>query len=36
MLRHHELPWVAVQRSAHLVEIVDVATGAVLHRVDTA
>lgn len=36
VIRHHGLPWVAVQRSAHLVEVVDVATGAVLHRVDTA
>lgn len=34
--RHYELPWVAVQRSPHLVEIIDVATGAVLHRLDTA
>lgn len=33
---HHHLPWVAVQRSAHLVEVLDVATGAVLHRLDTA
>ena len=33
---HHGLPWVAVQRSAHLVEVIDVATGAVLHRIDTA
>ncbi|MCX2947487.1 hypothetical protein [Lentzea sp. NEAU-D7] len=32
---HDYLPWVAVQRSAHLVEIIDVATGAVLHRVNT-
>ncbi|MEU3642614.1 hypothetical protein AB0E59_04460 [Lentzea sp. NPDC034063] len=36
VLRHHGLPWVAVQRSAYLVEIIDVATGAVLHRVSTA
>ncbi|MEQ0558112.1 hypothetical protein ABJI51_03430 [Amycolatopsis sp. NEAU-NG30] len=35
VVRHHELPWVAVQRSAHLVEIVDIATGTVLHRVGT-
>ncbi|MCS7477684.1 hypothetical protein ACFFQW_26420 [Umezawaea endophytica] len=35
VLIHHELPWIAVQRSAHLVEVLDVATGAVLHRVDT-
>jgi hypothetical protein len=36
VLRHYGLPWVAVQRSAYLVEIIDVATGAVLHRVSTA
>ncbi|MCR3751281.1 hypothetical protein [Lentzea californiensis] len=36
LVPHHELPWVAVQRSPHLVEIIDVATGAVLHRVSTA
>lgn len=36
VLPHHGLPWVAVQRSPHLVEVVDVATGAVLHRLDTA
>ncbi|RKT54519.1 hypothetical protein [Saccharothrix australiensis] len=34
--RHQELPWVAVQRSPRLVEVLDVATGAVLHRVGTA
>lgn len=36
VLLHHGLPWVAVQRSPHLVEVIDVATGAVLHRLDTA
>lgn len=36
VLRHYELPWVAVQRSAHLIEVLDIATGAVLHRVRTA
>ncbi|MFI6099505.1 hypothetical protein ACIA8G_28445 [Lentzea sp. NPDC051213] len=36
VIPHHELPWVAVQRSAHLVEVLDVATSAVLHRVGTA
>ncbi|WP_439656252.1 hypothetical protein ACSHWB_27910 [Lentzea sp. HUAS TT2] len=36
LVPHHQLPWVAVQRSPHLVEILDVATGAVLHRLDTA
>jgi hypothetical protein len=36
LTKHHCLPWVAVQRSPHLVEIINVATGAVLHRVDTA
>ena len=35
VLRHYELPWVAVQRSPHLVEVIDLATGAVLHRVST-
>ncbi|GHH53746.1 hypothetical protein [Lentzea cavernae] len=34
--RHHQLPWVAVQRSPHLVEIIDIATGVVLHTLDTA
>ncbi|WP_394621160.1 hypothetical protein JNUCC0626_19330 [Lentzea sp. JNUCC 0626] len=33
--RHHQLPWLAVQRSPHLVEIIDIATGDVLHRLDT-
>ncbi|GAA3665680.1 hypothetical protein GCM10022267_60040 [Lentzea roselyniae] len=36
VVRHHHLPWIAVQRSAHLVEVLDVATGAVLHRLGTA
>lgn len=36
LVLHPHLPWVAVQRSAHLVEVLDVATGAVLHRLDTA
>ncbi|MDX8141084.1 hypothetical protein SK854_03110 [Lentzea sp. BCCO 10_0061] len=36
VLLHHGLPWVAVQRSAYLVEVIEVATGAVLHRVSTA
>jgi hypothetical protein len=35
VLRHYELPWVGVQRSAHVVEVLDIATGAVLHRVST-
>ncbi len=35
VVRHDELPWVAVQRSAHLVEILDIATGTVLHRIGT-
>jgi len=35
VVRHDELPWVAVQRSAHLIEILDIATGTVLHRVGT-
>ncbi|MFJ1767857.1 hypothetical protein ACIOD2_46575 [Amycolatopsis sp. NPDC088138] len=35
VVRHHELPWVAVQRSAHLIEILDIASGTVLHRVGT-
>jgi hypothetical protein len=35
VLRHHELPWIGVQRSPHLVEVIDIATGAVLHRVST-
>ncbi|WP_370961580.1 hypothetical protein [Amycolatopsis sp. cg9] len=33
--RHHELPWIAVQRSPQLIEVLDIATGAVLHRVGT-
>lgn len=36
VLRHHELPWVAVQRSPHLIEVLDLATGTVLHRISTA
>lgn len=36
LVLHHHLPWVAVQRSAHLVEVLDIATGAVLHRLGTA
>lgn len=36
LVLHHHLPWVAVQRSAHLVEVLDVASGAVLHRLGTA
>ncbi|GGU31187.1 hypothetical protein [Lentzea flava] len=36
VVHHYGLPWVAVQRSAHLVEVLDVATGAVLHRLGTA
>jgi hypothetical protein len=35
VVRHHELPWVAVQRSAPLIEILDIATGTVLHSVGT-
>lgn len=35
VVRHHELPWVAVQRSAHLIEVLDIATGTVLHRIGT-
>ncbi|WP_439380755.1 hypothetical protein [Amycolatopsis lexingtonensis] len=33
VVRHHQLPWIAVQRSAHLIEVLDIATGTVLHRV---
>ncbi|HEX8865765.1 MAG TPA: hypothetical protein VF821_08920 [Lentzea sp.] len=33
---HHQLPWVAVQRSPHVVEVLDVATGTVQYRLDTA
>ncbi|SFQ98723.1 hypothetical protein SAMN04488564_101686 [Lentzea waywayandensis] len=36
VIQHYEAPWVAVQRSPHLVEVIDIATGAVLHRLDTA
>ncbi|MFS8103429.1 hypothetical protein LFM09_40510 [Lentzea alba] len=32
---HHEPPWIAVQQSPHLVEILDKATGTVLHRLST-
>ncbi|WP_112277310.1 hypothetical protein [Lentzea terrae] len=35
VLRHHELPWIGVQRSPHLVEVIDIATGAVLHDTST-
>ena len=35
VIQHHEVPWVAVQRSPHLVEVIDIATGAVPHRVST-
>jgi hypothetical protein len=35
VVRHHELPWVAVQRSARLIEVLDIATGTVLYRVGT-
>ncbi|WP_372664267.1 hypothetical protein [Amycolatopsis kentuckyensis] len=35
VVRHHELPWIAVQRSARLIEVLDIATGTVLHRVGT-
>lgn len=35
VVRHYELPWIAVQRSPWLVEVLHIATGAVLHRVGT-
>lgn len=35
VLRHYELPWLGVQRSPHLVEVIDIATGSVLHRLST-
>jgi len=35
VVRHYGFPWIAVQRSPWQVEVLDIATGAVLHRVGT-
>ncbi|MEV6901583.1 hypothetical protein [Amycolatopsis sp. NPDC051372] len=35
VVRHYDLPWLAVRRSAHLIEGLDIATAVVLHHVET-
>ncbi|WP_432857334.1 hypothetical protein ACQPXB_44215 [Amycolatopsis sp. CA-161197] len=35
VVRHYHLPWLAVRRSDHLIEVLDIATGAVLRRAET-